>query len=134
MKQTSWKPQTAWDAVQWLENKGYFCAAADLEDELKDYSMWRSSNCTATPVDTTECMRKRIELLEAELDELPPVNRNKIQEEKVKYTDLAKRILREEAAYFLFRFQDNTFLKESGVLSARNLRLMYKFSERFHGK
>jgi hypothetical protein len=32
---------------------------------------------------------------------------------------------------FSFCFQDNSFLKESGVLSARNVKLVSKFLERF---
>lgn len=96
------------DVVTWLQDRGYAEAAeelqskldADLDAELMDIlKPWRYP-CLATYVDVTDCIRRRIKLLEGELKALRPLEwRNRVQ--------LVGRILREDTALALFAGKDS---------------------------
>jgi hypothetical protein len=100
------------DVVTWLQNRGYTEAAeelqakldADLDAELMDIlEPWRFP-CLATYVDVTDCIRRRIKLIEGELKVPRPCKYN--TEEWSNLVQLVGSVLREDSALALFADKD----------------------------
>lgn len=104
------------DVVTWLQNRGYAEAAkelqaklnADLDAELMDILDPWGFPCLALYVDVTDCIRRRIKLLEGELQALRPYKYN--TEEWWNLVQLIGRILREDSALALFADKDGRHL------------------------
>jgi hypothetical protein len=105
------------DVVTWLQNRGYAEAAeelqaklnADLDAELMDILEPWGFPCLATYVDVTDCIRRRIKLLEGELKALRPCKYN--TEEWWNRVQLIGRILREDTALALFADKASSLLR-----------------------